>query len=817
MRRLSLSILIPIIFFVIASLAQGLLFWRSIDFHQQSLITHTQQRVEHFSKRINGFFRLERSQQQKNENFLNLLTYLQPFHSIMLIGSNLHILLDSNHQYQGESIESVNDYFNSKVFEQAIHTGRAQWYVSGNGLMGTFYDPVITRHPSGIAKQVFLVEYDLGHEWSLIFRRLLVQALWQWGLIMLGALVMNMLIRRWLVKPLKQISINDIHLPQFPSKPFGRGEVAQFGHFLNDLRSSLSTCLSQTQAAESRWQFALDSDMNGIWEWDLVTDKVHFNQQWAQMLKLSAQQLANDIGGWQNYIHSEDKDETLKQFRLYMQGVQDTFMHVHRLVNAQGEIIWVSPRVMMVEKDDDRPLRMVGLFKDISELHRAQEKLVYQSNYDSTTKLANRSRLLEELEQAIDSHAEYQEFGGLFYIDIDNFKNINDLFGHHIGDFILKKVARRLEIRRSHVHTVARISGDEFAILLTHLGQVRQHAVRKLLSIAHQLSNHVRETIEIQNSEVNLNVTIGIALFPHQNNKAYEVFRQADIALYHGKEAGRSKVHFFIEEMASKAHQRHEIQMLMPKAMNNDDMVIYFQPRFNDSYQMTGAETLLRWFDERYGWISPGVFIPMAEESGFVVELGEWVMRGACRKLKQWQDKGIPVQFKTLSVNVSPKQFHRSGFVQEVIDIINQEGCDPTLLELEITEGVLVTNVDETITKLSELRDFGVRFSIDDFGTGYSSLAYLNRLPINCLKIDKSFVDEVVANGTRAGSSAIIATIIAMSENLGIEVVAEGVETDFQMHFLKYRGCRTYQGFLFSEALEPDIFEQLLFNGKKPI
>lgn len=817
MRRLSLSILIPIIFLVIASIAQGLLFWQSIDSHQQNLIIQTQQRVEHFSKRMNGSFRLEQSLQQQNEKFLHLLTYLQPFHSIMIVGSNMHILLDSNHQYQGDLISHVSERFNSEIFQQALSSGHSQWAVSDDGLIGSFYEPMIIHHTAGFSKRILLVEYDLGYEWSKLFNRLLSQAFWQWGLIVLGTLVLNMLMRRWLVKPLQQISLNDVNFQRAQTESFGRGEVAQVGHFLNDLRSSLSSSLSQTKAAEQRWQFALDNDVNGIWEWNLVTDEVHYNQQWALMLGLQKAQLVADIRGWQNYIHSDDKDETLKQFRLYLQGVRDTFVHVHRLVNSHGEIIWVSPRVMVVEKDGDKPLRMVGLFKDISELHRAQEKLVYQSNYDSTTELANRSRLLEELEKAITSHVEYQEFGGLFYIDIDNFKNINDLFGHHIGDFILKKVAARLQIQRSHVHTVARISGDEFAILLTHLGQVRQNAVRKLLSIAHQLSSDVRETIEIQNSEVNLNVTIGIALFPNQKNTAYEVFRQADIALYHGKESGRSKVHFFIEEMASKAHQRHEIQMLMPKAMHNDDMVIYFQPRFNDNYQMTGAETLLRWFDERYGWISPGMFIPMAEESGFIVELGEWVMRGACRKLKQWQDQGIPPQFTTLSVNVSPKQFHRSGFVQEVIDIIKEQGCDPALLELEITEGVLVTNVDETITKLSKLREFGVRFSIDDFGTGYSSLAYLNRLPINCLKIDKSFVDEVVANGTRAGSSAIIATIIAMSENLGIEVVAEGVETDFQMQFLKYRGCRTYQGFLFSEALEPDIFEKLLFNGKKPL
>lgn len=815
MRRLSLSVLIPAVLFVVLSGVQSILVWQNTNRRFDELVVNTQQSLTYISQQLQHSLKnsSESTGSLLDEKMLHLMIINQPIDEFVLF-SNGQPILFSSHKQQVEDHKKKLSKTNFQRLQLAIQAKTSQWHQSPDRLTGSFYVPIIcsTQNIKCQQNMVLYFHYDIHQTWLALKEHLYEIAFSQWALLLFAMVFLMLLLKFWLVKPLRRVIDQANHLEKYNVKGLPlkvHGEMNELNNLVTKISQSVNDSLAKARSDERRWQFALSGTGDGVWDWDFKTDKVTYNHQCCQMLDISADNMESNLDAWESKIYSEDREAALSELRLYLQGERPIFEHMHR-IKRSNDVIWVVARGMIVEREDDRPVRMIAVLTNVTEVRNIQELLEYHSFYDEVTTLANRHKLLQELDDAIVDHRNRQVFGALIYIDVDHFKNVNDLFGHHLGDAILKLVAKRLLAQCQKHHLVARLSGDEFAILLRELGARRSEATRQALAIANQLRAKLKESFDIGGNEVDLTVTTGIALFPYRQSSAYEIFRQADIALYYGKESGRSGIHFFIEEMAHKVYKRHELQLLMRKAIANDDMVLYYQPRFNDDYQMVGAETLLRWFDEQRGWISPGHFIPLAEESGFIVTLGSWVMRLACRALKRWQNQGIPEQFKTLSVNVSPKQFHRSRFVQDTIAIIEEEGCDPRLLELEITEGVLVTNIDETIRKLEQLRQYGVRFSVDDFGTGYSSLAYLNRLPINCLKIDKSFVDEVQSSHSR---SSIITTIIAMSENLGLEVVAEGVETEYQMQFLKYRGCHVYQGFLFSEALEPELFENLLFRN----
>ncbi|MFM2480067.1 EAL domain-containing protein [Celerinatantimonas sp. YJH-8] len=819
MRRLSLSILIPLIVLVIWGVVNSVFFWQTLGQNYQQALATEQHNLQQFSRQIAFVIRHSHKQLLSTEGETDVVHLLDDgsVRRLLLIDSKKKILLDSQMVLRGKKLQpDLLPDFSVASYTQTLNSGALR-QVNSDQLQGQRYQLVQWDDENHhIQSGVLYLNYNFSARWQQHKLDLLKHFLMQFGVAVLVVFILAWLLRRWLVNPVLAMTCSADALKQ-QQHPLGHmvkahGELGRLYESIFGIGQMVTSSLAKAKQDEQYWQYALTGSGNGVWEWHISAHKMIYSPQWCQLLGLEPDKVEAEFYEWESRIHEDDHDSFRQSLDQYLSGQIREFKHIHRLLNKKGEYIWVLARGQIVEYEGNTPLRMLGTLSNINEYQQTRQQLEFHYSYDDVTGLVNRRRLLIELEKRLQQRHSDHHYGALLYLDVDHFKNVNDLFDHHIGDALLRLIAKRLRKVTHHKGIVARVSGDEFAILLADLGEQKQTAIREALLFANKVRASMVNGFQIRSNEVNLSMTVGIALFPSRQGSAYEIFRQADIALYHGKESGRSGSHFFIEEMATRVHQRHELQLLMRQAMHSHDMVLYYQPRYNDDYQMVGAETLLRWFDSERGWISPGQFIPLAEESGFIVSLGAWIMRGACRALKQWQDRGLPKTFTTLSVNVSPKQFHRSRFVQETLAIIHEEGCDPNLLELEITEGVLVTNIQETIHKIQQLRDIGVRFSVDDFGTGYSSLAYLNQLPINCLKIDKSFVDEVKADGEHQGT--IISTIIAMSENLGLDVIAEGVETDYQLQFLKYRGCHIYQGFLFSQALEPDIFEGLLFKDR---
>ncbi len=455
--------------------------------------------------------------------------------------------------------------------------------------------------------------------------------------------------------------------------------------------------------------------------------------------------------------------------------------------------------------------KICATLRDVTDRKQAEARIKHLAFYDSLTGLPNRRLLLDRLEQNISRIRRSNHFGAMLFLDLDRFKNINDSLGHPIGDSLLQEVAKRLLHDLRAEDSVSRLGGDEFVMLLSDLGDNSINAA----AIAQQKAEHIKfrlaEKYNIDGHELHVTPSIGVAMFPSDRNNPEtgdDILRYADTAMYRAKDDGRDTIRFFLPSMQAAADSRLAVEKELRYALERDELSLYFQPQVNGKGEILGAETLARWIHPEKGFISPATFIPIAEATGLILPIGEWVLQTACEHLKAWSDSGIAVNH--LAVNVSPRQFRQPNFVNQVENILAQTGADPTQLGLELTEGMVIDNISDTIEKMKALKNLGIELSIDDFGTGYSSLTYLKKMPLDILKIDQSFVRDIE---TDVNDAAIVDTIISMATHLDLKVIAEGVETKFELEFLEEKGCPLYQGYFFSKPVPNEQFIKLLKAG----
>lgn len=448
----------------------------------------------------------------------------------------------------------------------------------------------------------------------------------------------------------------------------------------------------------------------------------------------------------------------------------------------------------------------VGAFIDFSERKQAEKEIHHLAYYDPLCELPNRRLLIDRLQQAIAASSRTLTGGALMFIDLDNFKTLNDTRGHGVGDMLLIEVAKRLQACVREGDTLARFGGDEFVLLLKGLSQNNALAAVQAQVVAEKVVEVIGRPYIIEGCECHSSSSVGITLFANHKDKFDELLKQADTAMYEAKKSGRNTLRFFDPTMQEKLEIRASLETGMRDALLKQQFQLYYQMQVNHAGQIMGAEALLRWVHPEMGIISPLKFIPLAEETGFILPIGEWVLENACRQIKKWENDRRTCGWQ-LAVNVSGRQFRQANFVAQVSEIINQTGINPLCLKLELTESIVLDDIEDAIAKMQTLKQMGISFSMDDFGTGYSSLAYLTQLPINQLKIDRSFVQNI---GTKASDATIIQTIIGMADNLGMEVIAEGVETQEQRDFLERNGCTLYQGYLFGRPMPIDEFEKNL-------
>lgn len=546
----------------------------------------------------------------------------------------------------------------------------------------------------------------------------------------------------------------------------------------------------------------LEATADGILAVDTNDRIISINKRFADMWEMSEQMVRNlDSAETPQHVLNQIKnpENHLKNLkRINLNQNRDTY-DVFELVNGK-----IYERYSKPQKLDGKVIGQVFSFRDVTERKRAEEQLIHNALHDQLTGLPNRALFLEHLRHAIERNGERSKKSfAVLFLDFDHFKVINDSLGHMEGDKLLRLIAQRLENSLRPGDIVARLGGDEFTILLDDLG-----AIADVEPIVERIHHDLKTPFDLTEREVSISASIGIALSGNNYSKPEEMVRDADIAMYRAKANGKARHQIFDNAMHEQANSRLQMEIEMRRAVEREEFRAYYQPIVdlrND--RIVGFESLVRWSHPEKGVVSPAEFIPLAEETGLIVPLGLWVMRESCRQLREWQIENMFEHELTMSVNLSCVQFLQNDLVEQIVAILDETKIEARLLRLEITESHVMRDSETAITIMNRLRALGVKLSIDDFGTGYSSLSYLHRLPVNYLKIDRSFVSRLQSNSE---SGEIVRTIIMLAKNLHIEVIAEGIETAEQFEYLKTLDCRYGQGYLFSKPVEAELARSLL-------
>jgi diguanylate cyclase (GGDEF)-like protein len=552
--------------------------------------------------------------------------------------------------------------------------------------------------------------------------------------------------------------------------------------------------LSQKYGGIGTWQVDFLTNTN-IWS-DVITEQLGF----PDLVKPT----------WDDFvavIHPDDQEHVLKEMAGNID--QNKSLDVeYRIIDTQKQIRWMRS-IGKANLDLAGNVIMQGIIQEITKQKLAEQEIENLAYYDPLTRLPNRRLMTDRIQHAMAASSRSSYRGALLFLDLDNFKTLNDTLGHDMGDVLLQQVAERLSCAIRLDDTVSRFGGDEFVVLLEGLSAQPIEAATQAEYIAKKMMHSINMPYRLASNNYTSTTSIGIAMFDGQYTQLKDLLKKADIAMYQAKQDGRNAMRFFDPHMQTTITERAEFEKELNQAIEEQQFQLYYQVQMDSSLSPLGAEALIRWVHPQRGFISPLNFIPLAEKNGAILKIGQWVLDTACRQLSIWQ-QDPDTRDLTLSVNVSAKQFHEANFISNFMMTIQQYRINPACLKLELTESLLLDDIDATIAKIRSLREIGIQFSLDDFGTGYSSLQYLKKLPLNQLKIDKSFVDNLI---TDTNDRAIVRTIIAMADSLGLCVIAEGVETKEQQQHLLSEGCNHYQGYLFGKPLPIDEFEAFLKKG----
>ena len=552
-------------------------------------------------------------------------------------------------------------------------------------------------------------------------------------------------------------------------------------------------CLAERQLAEAeaRYRSIFEDSVVGMFQTTVDGHYLAANQALAALYgyasPASLMSSLSDIAG--SLYVDPARREDFKCLIAESGCVRDFESEIYR---RDGSRIWISENAHAVPGLDGQVLYYEGTVEDITDKYRYRLQLEYQATHDPMTGLPNRNLLQDRLQQAMSHTMRHGGLGALAFIDLDNFKFVNDSLGHGAGDSLLIDMANRLRACLRSGDTLARYGGDEFVLILSECADVAD-----VLHILQRLRDAVCQPVSLNGHEVHVDCSIGVATFPEEGQDLNVLLRHADIAMHHAKKLGKGQFQFYTDSMNTAAHERLALDNALRRAVEGGELFVVYQPKVGRDGRCSGCEALVRWHSPEFGPVSPVRFIPLAEETGLIAGLTEFVLRQACAEAAKWSADS-PMK---MAVNISPSLFREGELVQLVADVLSASGLPPARLELEITESMLMGDVQRALKILNELKDMGVAVAIDDFGTGYSSLAYLKRFPIDVLKVDRSFVQEC-DQGQEA--TAITRAIVSLAHSLGLRVVAEGVETQAQAAVLRALGCEEYQGYLYSKPIDPD-------------
>lgn len=561
---------------------------------------------------------------------------------------------------------------------------------------------------------------------------------------------------------------------------------------------------SDLRESEARFRFLFEQAAVGVAQVDTVTGYfLRVNQKFADIVGHTRKEmLALDF---KFLTHPDDLEAELVNLERLQTGKIREFEMDKRYFCKNGLPTWVKLTVSPMWMPGEKPDYHIAVIQDITAHRRAEEQIHRLAFYDPLTSLPNRRLFLDRLQQA-QVHSQRRKTNcAILFIDLDNFKMLNDTKGHDIGDLLLVEVASRLRNSVRSSDTVARLGGDEFVIIVEKLSDDVIRATDQAKVICEKILAALTRPFTLHEFEYHGSSSIGIRLFNDSQSSIDDLLKQADTAMYQAKTAGRNTLCFFHPSMQIALEAQAVMASELRQAIAHQQFVLYYQKQVKADGRIIGAEILLRWQHPEKGMISPMAFIPIAEETGLISPIGKWVLQMACAQLKNWESDSLSRDFQ-LSVNISARQFRQLNFVDEMLEVLKETGANPRKLKLELTESLVLQDIALSTRKMQALRNVGIQFSLDDFGTGHSSLTYLKRLPLEQIKIDQSFVSDIAADPS---NEAIVCTIIAMSKSLGMEVIAEGVETEEQRELLAKNGCLAYQGYLFEKPMPIDEFLRL--------
>lgn len=586
----------------------------------------------------------------------------------------------------------------------------------------------------------------------------------------------------------------------------GQDEVAGLADHFNRMADAVALQQQHLREQGEHIRLLLDSTEEGIYGVDLDGLCTFANRACIEMLGYTSEQdlLGRNLHELAHHTYPDGHPYPKETCKIRLAMLRGETAHSTDEVHwrADGTSFPVEYWARTIRKSG-KTVGAVVTFVDITERKTSEERIEHLAFHDQLTGLPNRALFLDRLSQAMSVARRSNRYGAIIFIDLDQFKKINDVYGHGIGDAVLKQVANHLHQFVREGDTVARFGGDEFVILLPELSTDEGTSTGIALKIGEKLRTALEEPSQIGGQHYPATASIGVSIFHSQTGTVDDLIREADIAMYRAKERGRNTLVFFEENMQASISERFALEQELREAVKKSQFELYLQSQVDKSGKVTGAESLVRWRHPTRGLVSPASFIPLAEETGLIVQIGEWVLHESCCLIAQLIQSGKSLR---LAVNVSPRQFHQADFVSKVKEILAKSGADPIYLTLEITENLLVERTAEVVSRMLELSAMGIRFSIDDFGTGYSSLSYLKRLPLNELKIDKNFVQDIPHD---KNDVALVQTILSMAHYLGFEVVAEGVETGEQFEFLVAHQCEHFQGYHFHR---PQFAQEWLAN-----
>ncbi len=560
-------------------------------------------------------------------------------------------------------------------------------------------------------------------------------------------------------------------------------DVSELRRSQRDLRDS-----------EARYALAARGANDGLWDWNIASGHVYYSARWCMIHGVPRPEDVPPLASsWLDRVHPEDREKVETALAAHLDAQTEHFESEHRVQHRDGGYRWVLMRGIAVRDSDGAPTRMAGSTTDITKRKNAEARLRYEALHDPLTGLANRALLIKRLQSSLERHrANPESIFAVLFLDVDRFKVINDSLGHTMGDMLLRAVAARLKRCVRMVDTVARLGGDEFMLLLEEIDNREQ-----ALEVADRIREDVAISYNLRGYEVYSSVSIGVAFARPDYIEAEDLLRDADIAMYRAKQRGANRCAIFDASMRRDAVQRLTLETDLRRALERGELELFFQPIVKlEDETLKGFEALIRWNHPKKGMVSPGAFIPLAEETGLIVPIGQWVLTRACEALKRMTRSPANAHL-SVSVNVSGRQLAHPQLVEQVREVLAGTGVDPGKINLEITESVLMDNAEAAVAALNRLRDLGVNLHIDDFGTGYSSLAYLHRFPIDTLKIDRSFI----SGDNEEDPWAIVQTIRSLAALLGMTVTAEGVETETHLDKLRELGCDYAQGYLFSRPV----------------